>query len=78
MKNLVIVKDETHGSFNVKDIGSVYEDSSVLAGQTKIQFVNSFDTIEEAKSAYPSAELKHPLLMPINTFDHLPDDEEEF
>ena len=76
-KILVIVSESDGGyarSFVIKDIGTKYPENSVLAGQTRIQFVDSFDTLEEAKEAYPSAELTHKLLMPVNTFDHLPDD----
>jgi hypothetical protein len=34
----------------------VYEDSSVLAGQQKRSFVDSFPTLAEAQAAYPGAE----------------------
>lgn len=34
----------------------VYEQSSVLAGQDRKQFLDMFNTVEEAKQAYPEAE----------------------
>ncbi|WP_394222554.1 hypothetical protein [Alteromonas gracilis] len=78
-KELVIVQDGdkfSTDSFVVKDIGGRYEAGSVLAGQVKISFVDAFDTLEQAKEAYPEAEVTHPHLLPQNTFDHLPDDQE--
>ena len=46
-KELVIVQ-EADGfgppTFVVKDIGSRYDDNSVLAGQVKISFVDAFDS----------------------------------
>jgi len=74
MQQLVIIKSQQYDNFEVKDIGGQYPDDSVLAGQTMIKFVDSFDTLEEAKGRYPSAILTHDLLMPQNTFDHLPDE----
>lgn len=34
----------------------VYPRSSVLAGQTSRTFLDSFETLEEARAAYPGAE----------------------
>ena len=75
-KELVIVQDgdEFGTTFVVKDIGGRYEESSVLAGQVKISFVDAFDTLDKAKAAYPEAEVTNPHLLPRNTFDHLPDE----
>lgn len=78
-QELVIVRDgDEFGttSLVVKDIGGRYEASSVLAGQVKISFVDAFDTLEDAKAAYPEAEVTHPHLLPQNTFDHLPDEQD--
>ena len=75
MRDLIIVKD-SYGSFTVKDIGSVYPKGSVLEGQTCIKFVDAFDSLEEAKENYPEATLSNVFLQPVNTFDHLPDDED--
>jgi hypothetical protein len=71
-QQLSIVKE--NGEFAVKDTGSVYPRHSVLAGQPMIKFIDSFDTLEEAQSAFPDAQVTHALMMPVNTFDHLPDD----
>ena len=51
----------------------IYPSSSVLAGQTRNIFLESFDTLEDAEKNYPEAEISHPFLEPKNTFDHLPD-----
>lgn len=50
-----------------------YGPSSVLAGQTLIQFVDSFESIEEAQAKYPDANLGNQYISEHNTFDHLPD-----
>lgn len=75
-RELVILNETEKGyGFVVKNIGEVHESWSVLAGQTKIQFVDSFDTLEAAQAAFPDATVTHELLMPMNSVDHLPDDE---
>lgn len=48
----------------------VYEQSSVLAGQTRKRFVTWFDTQEEAQAAYPNAEVGY--RSAHNTYNHLP------
>lgn len=53
-----------------------YPSHSVLAGQPMKCFIDSFESVEEAKAAYPMAEGSHALLQPQNSFDHLPDDGE--
>lgn len=80
-RELVIVQEGDEfgtGSFVVKNIGERYDSNSVLAGQVKISFVDAFDTLEQAKAAYPEAEPTHPHLLPRNTFDHLPDEQDIF
>ena len=69
-----IVFEDTYGkgAFNVKGVGT-HPESSVLAGQDKIVFLNGYETIEEAQEAYPDADLTHAMLQPTNTFDHLSD-----
>jgi len=42
--------------FTVYEI-SEYEESSVLAGQQRRRFMDTFDTVEEAQRAYPEATL---------------------
>ena len=53
----------------------VYPQSSVLAGQTRRQFLDSFPTLEEAKAAYPDAEASSCGYQPPY-LGHLPDDED--
>jgi len=62
------------GKFTVKGYGT-YARHSVLAGQVRIVFIDSFDTFEEAKAAFPEAVGSHAMLEPVNTFDHLSDEE---
>ncbi len=50
----------------------IYESSSVLAGQTKKQYVDGFDTIEEAQAKYPDAEASDSIQSAGNYFNHLP------
>lgn len=61
-----------YGGFSVHAWGT-YPSSSVLAGQSCKQFLNSFDTVGEVLEAYPNAQGSHPLMQRQNTFDHLPD-----
>jgi hypothetical protein len=44
-----------HDEYGVYEYG-VYPDSSVLAGQERRSFVDSFPTLAEAKASYPNAE----------------------
>ena len=59
-----------YGGYTVYKWG-VYERSSVLAGQTKKQFVANFSTLEEAQAEYPDADVGY--RDAGNFFDHLPD-----
>ena len=71
---LMVLQDEARYGNNryvVKGYDT-YPSHSVLAGQTRISFIDSFDTLEEAQEMYPEAELSHPFLEPRNTFHHLP------
>ena len=67
-----------HGDgFDVKGIKQDgYGPNSVLAGQDLIQFLDSFDSYEEAKAAYPDAEMSGEWTGARNTFDHLPGDDD--
>lgn len=58
--------------WNVYEYGE-YEDSSVLAGQTRKAFIDFFLTKEEAIKAYPDAELNGGYEV-RNNVDHLPDE----
>lgn len=50
-----------------------YPANSVLAGQARKSFIDSFETEEEVNEAFPDAEASHPMMQPQNTFNHLPD-----
>jgi len=49
-----VIENEGPGEIWVWEIGE-YEDSSVLAGQTRRARLDCFDTVEEAQKAYPDA-----------------------
>jgi hypothetical protein len=51
----------------------VYERSSVLAGQQRKAFVDSYATAAEALTAYPTADVMDGRVSANNTVDHLPD-----
>ena len=68
MKNTIEAAKYGPG-FTVYEIGR-YERSSVLAGQTRKSMVDMFATEEEAKAAYPKADVGY--YEPNNTFGHLP------
>ena len=53
----------------------VYPEWSVLAGQDKKQFLDSFETEEEVLENYPNATLSHAMLQPGIYFGHLEGDE---
>ena len=55
---------------------SEYPRSSVLAGQERRVFLNFFDTLEEAKAAYPNARQYGCGYAPPS-LEHLPADEDE-
>ena len=59
--------------YSVYEFG-VYPRSSVLAGQTRKQFIDGFDTLEEAQAAYPDADVGY--RDAHNHFGHLPDPDE--
>lgn len=54
----------------------VYGKSSVLAGQHKRVWMDDFNTLEEAKSAYPQAKWSGPTYHPPH-LDDLPDRDDE-
>lgn len=49
-----------------------YARNSVLAGQRKKQYIDGFDTLEDAQEAYPTATVCA-YRSANNTFSHLPD-----
>lgn len=71
-KYIYVTEAKYGGGYDVKGVGT-YEKSSVLAGQDKIVFIETFETIEEAQHAYPTADYMGNFCEPRNTFDHLPD-----
>ena len=54
----------------------VYPRHSVLAGQTMRIFLDSFKTLEEAKAAYPQAQVVAGSGYAPPDLSHLPDDED--
>lgn len=74
MKDRTIEPSKYGDGFTVYEWGT-YERSSVLAGQTKKQFLDSFDTVEEAQKAFPDASYDGCVRSAHNTFDHLEDED---
>jgi len=55
---------------------STYERTSVLAGQPKRVYLNSFETVEEAQKAYPTAQVINGSTYAPPNLSHLRDDED--
>lgn len=70
-----ISADKRHEAFNVYGWGE-YEESSVLAGQTRKQFIDSFDTLAQAQAAYPQASLSSAWIEPRVSLSHLPGEDD--
>tara|TARA_R110000772_G_scaffold83288_2_gene176104 strand:+ start:1074 stop:1379 length:306 start_codon:yes stop_codon:yes gene_type:complete len=71
-KKEITIEPAKYGSgFSVYEWGT-YERGSVLAGQTKKQFRRGFDTLAEAREAFPDAEVSEGVRSAENTFGHLP------
>ena len=69
-----IWKDNQYGGYSVKKFTpNGYPRHSVLAGQTLIQFIDRYDTVEEAQAEYPDARFGNEWISEQNTFDHLSD-----
>jgi len=68
-------RDEGYNTVIVVHGWSTYPQNSVLAGQSMKCFVDTFETEDEAKAAYPEAEMSHEFMQPQNTFDHLSDND---
>jgi hypothetical protein len=62
-----------NNKFTVYEHG-VYPRSSVLAGQSKRMWLDDFETIEEAKAAYPEAKVVTGTTYAPPSLNHLPDD----
>lgn len=67
------------GGFDVMGVG-IYPDSSVLAGQERITFVDCCETIEECEEKYPACKdsFHGAFTEPRNTYDHLPDTQDGY
>jgi len=70
-----IISEYGPEEYNVYEI-STYERSSVLAGQTRKQFLDSFKSYDDAAEAYPEAEPGY--CNPNNTVAHLPGLDDQF
>ncbi len=68
MTKEITIEQNQYGTYSVYEFGE-YPQSSVLAGQTLKQFLDMYDTAEEAAQEYPSAELCY--RDAHNHFDHL-------
>jgi len=66
------IEPASDNSYTVYEWG-VYPRDSVLAGQTRKSFLNSFETLPEATQAYPKADVMSHQVSAGNTVDHLPD-----
>lgn len=66
---------ERPGRYAVYGYG-VYERSSVLAGQSRRVFIDSFDSLETAKAAYPKAQVTGSRFEETRaSIKHLPDED---
>lgn len=67
-------------TYNRKEYGvyeySEYPRSSVLAGEEKRVFLDSFETLDQAKKAYPHAEVIEGSSFQPRSFNHLSDDDD--
>ena len=57
-----------------------YEQSSVLSGQSKRSFLDCFESLEDAKTAYPKAEVWDDGCSSFQevSLSHLPDDDRDY
>ncbi len=68
MNNAMTIENGKYGGYSVYKFG-IYNRNSVLAGQTFKQFIDNFDSIEEAQDAFPEADLGN--REAHNHYDHL-------
>jgi|TARA_R100000149_G_scaffold31482_1_gene12137 hypothetical protein len=73
MSDITIEKCK-YGGWSVYEFG-VYPRSSVLAGQTRKQWIAGYDTLEKAQLEHPTADVGY--MDANNSFDHLPEDDME-
>jgi len=69
-RDFTIEPDTTYGDYSLYEWG-IYEDNSVLAGQSRKTFIKTYPTVEDALKDYPNAPVGY--RNPNNTFNHLPD-----
>jgi hypothetical protein len=79
MKPYLVIEAGGQGATYSNDKYTVYEistysRSSVLAGQQCRRWMDDFETLEEAKAAYPDAELIEGTTYQEPDLSHLPDD----
>ena len=66
---------EGMGTFHVFKWG-IWERGSLLAGQQKKSYWDTFETVKDALRFYPKAEVSEWVIDAHNTFDHLPDEDD--
>lgn len=64
-----------YGGFTVYEFDT-YPRSSVLAGQARKRFIDSYKTEAEAVSYWPDAEVADNVRSAHNTYDHLPGEDD--
>ena len=78
MNNITIEYPSRGATYNSPEYGvyeySKYPRSSVLAGQTRRVFLDSFATLEEARQAFPQAEVSAGCGFQEPSLSHLSDD----
>lgn len=67
------IEQSQYGGWSVYEF-STYPRSSVLAGQTRKQWIAGYDTLQEACHHYPNADVGY--RDANNSFDHLPDEDD--
>jgi len=70
----VNIVPERNGKFTVKGYDA-FPSHSVLAGQVRKNYLASFDSVEAAQAAFPTAKMSHHMMEPENHFDHLENEE---
>ena len=79
MSNITIEYPSRGATYNDPVYGvyeySKYPRSSVLAGQTRRVFLDSFETLEQARQAFPEAEVSAGCGYQAPNLSHLPEDD---
>jgi len=69
----ITIERGRYGGWSVYEFDT-YPRSSVLAGQTRKRFINTYDELSEAEKHYPKADVGY--RDANNSFDHLPDEDD--